>query len=137
MGGHLSFFSSSPLPSLTVGNLKGMLCLQGATVLYGCVLLYTSFYKFALHKLSVVRTAIHALGRRPGLGADLCFPGVDLLPGCVDCYAKLSLSAARGRSPRQCGTPAWWNFLGKMHRYHICLLHCCERGIKCPQYMRK
>lgn len=67
-----------------------MLCLQGATVLYGCVLLYTSFYKFALHKLSVVRTVVHALGRRPGLGADLSFLGVDLLPGCVEGYAKLS-----------------------------------------------
>lgn len=55
-----------------------MLCLQGATVLYGCVLLYTSFYKFALHKLSVVRTVVHALGRRPDLGADLSFLGVDL-----------------------------------------------------------
>lgn len=90
VGGHLSFFSSSPLPPLTVGNLKGMLCLQGATVLSGCVFLYTSFYKFALHKLSVVRTGVCALGRRPGPGTDLSFPGVDLLPGCVDCYAKLS-----------------------------------------------
>lgn len=73
-----------------MGNLKGMLCLQGATVLYECVLLYTSFYKFALHKLSVVRMGVHALGRCPVLGTDLSFPGVDLLPGCIDCYAKLS-----------------------------------------------
>lgn len=105
-----SFPIAEKLPYLTVGSLEGMLCLQGATVLHGCFLLYTSFYKFAIHKLSVVRMGVCALGRHPGLGAKLHFPGLDLPPGCVDGYARLSLSTACERSLRQRGTPDGWYF---------------------------
>lgn len=83
------------LPYLTVGGLKGMLCLQGATVLCGCFLLYSSFYKFATHKAFCSKDGGLCSRKMSRAGSDSRLPRLALWPGCVDCYAKLSLSTAR------------------------------------------